>query len=517
MTWAATATTSSGARKLHVGEDAAEADDRGAGDARRARPRRAGGGRPGDRGGAGARVGRARPAPRAGRAARRRRTGAAAGGSGGGQRGRPVEARRRPAAAHGGAQPVARGVSVPSRPPAPATVGPPVAPGRTAARPRARRLGPSRRGGRARRRAAAPVSTTTTPLTPVAERPRRRRPGRCRPWRLDARPGARGWRSTWACPAAKPESVPSVVTRRTRSWRRAPAATMLAAAETASSKRLGGVVAGADVEQHGGAALPGQLVLADHELVVAGGRRPVHPAQVVADDVGAQRVEVLAAAAEGVGVLGAGERVVAGGQRDGGERRRSAGSTVSSETPAAGERAGAASPNGSASSTCERPDGDDAAALGGRGGRRPGPRRPAPSGADERRWRRGCPTPRSRRREHGACAGGRGCATREVDPARRAGVDPGRVQLAGRPSTSRRVSAPATSDRRRPAGQPSAAPSDVAARRVPKSRPSDEQRPPASTPASQPRRVSTRRSGLIRPPWARGRVAEHLGEGVGRA
>ncbi len=85
---------------------------------------------------------------------------------------------------------------------------------------------------------------------------------------------------------------------------------MLAAAETASSSALRRVRGAADVEQHGGPALPGQLVLADHQLVVAGGRRPVHSTEVVADDVGAQRVEVLAEPAERVGVLGARVRVV---------------------------------------------------------------------------------------------------------------------------------------------------------------------------------------------------------------
>ena len=39
------------------------------------------------------------------------------------------------------------------------------------------------------------------------------------------------------------------------------------------------------------------------------GRRPVHPTEVVADDVGTQRVEVLAEPAERVGVLGARVRV----------------------------------------------------------------------------------------------------------------------------------------------------------------------------------------------------------------
>ena len=62
-------------------------------------------------------------------------------------------------------------------------------------------------------------------------------------------------------------------------------------------ERLAGVGGLADVEQHGGAPLPGQLVLADQELVVAGRGRPVDAAQVVADDVGPQRVEVLAGAA----------------------------------------------------------------------------------------------------------------------------------------------------------------------------------------------------------------------------
>ena len=70
-----------------------------------------------------------------------------------------------------------------------------------------------------------------------------------------------------------------------------------------------------DVEQHGGAPLPRQLVLADQQLVVAGRGRPVDAAQVVAHDVGPQGVEVVAGAAEGVRVLHAGERVVAGGER----------------------------------------------------------------------------------------------------------------------------------------------------------------------------------------------------------
>ena len=41
--------------------------------------------------------------------------------------------------------------------------------------------------------------------------------------------------STWSEPGAKSESVPAVVTSRIRSFRRAVAATMLAAADTATS------------------------------------------------------------------------------------------------------------------------------------------------------------------------------------------------------------------------------------------------------------------------------------------
>ncbi len=59
----------------------------------------------------------------------------------------------------------------------------------------------------------------------------------------------------------------------------------------------------AHVEHHGRAALPRLLLLADEQLVVPGGRRPVDAAQVVAHHVGAQGVEVVADPAEGVGVL----------------------------------------------------------------------------------------------------------------------------------------------------------------------------------------------------------------------
>ena len=132
--------------------------------------------------------------------------------------------------------------------------------------------------------------------------------------RLDARQGLEEAFNV-ARPAPKPLSVPPAVTRRTRSWRRVPATRMLAAADTIRSK-LSGVWADARSSiTHGGAALPRQLVLADHELVVAGGGGPVHPAQVVADDVGPQGEEVLAAPAEGVGVLGPGQGVVPGAQR----------------------------------------------------------------------------------------------------------------------------------------------------------------------------------------------------------
>ena len=49
------------------------------------------------------------------------------------------------------------------------------------------------------------------------------------------------------------------------------------------------------VEEHREPPMPWDLVLADHELVVTRRRWPVHPTEVVADDVLAECVELVAA------------------------------------------------------------------------------------------------------------------------------------------------------------------------------------------------------------------------------
>ena len=122
--------------------------------------------------------------------------------------------------------------------------------------------------------------------------------------------------SMWSEPGAKSESVPAVVTRRTRSLRRAVADTMLAAADTATSSESPAWAALRTSSSTVVRPCHGQLVLADQELVVAGGGGPVDAAEVVAHDVGPQRVEVLAGAAERVRLARAGQRVVAGGVRE---------------------------------------------------------------------------------------------------------------------------------------------------------------------------------------------------------
>ena len=66
----------------------------------------------------------------------------------------------------------------------------------------------------------------------------------------------------------------------------------------------------ADVEEHRGAALPGELVLPDEQLVVARGGGPVDPAQVVTHDVRPEGVEVLAGPPERVGLPRASKRIV---------------------------------------------------------------------------------------------------------------------------------------------------------------------------------------------------------------
>ncbi len=91
---------------------------------------------------------------------------------------------------------------------------------------------------------------------------------------------------------------------------------MLAAAEHGHLEGVAAVRRLADVEEHGGAPLPGKLVLADQELVVPRRRGPVDAAEVVAHDIGAQRVEVLTRAPERVGLPGPGERIVTGGVRE---------------------------------------------------------------------------------------------------------------------------------------------------------------------------------------------------------
>ncbi len=72
-----------------------------------------------------------------------------------------------------------------------------------------------------------------------------------------------------------------------------------------------GIAVGALIEEHQGPRLPGHLELLDHELVALGRRRPVHPAQIVADLVFPQGEEVLAAVGGEGGPGRLGCRVVA--------------------------------------------------------------------------------------------------------------------------------------------------------------------------------------------------------------
>ncbi len=74
---------------------------------------------------------------------------------------------------------------------------------------------------------------------------------------------------------------------------------------------------GPQVDQHRGAPLPGRVVVAHHEVAGAGGRRPVHPPEVVADDVGPQGVELLAGPARPAGAGRPAVGVVAGACRRG--------------------------------------------------------------------------------------------------------------------------------------------------------------------------------------------------------
>ncbi len=88
--------------------------------------------------------------------------------------------------------------------------------------------------------------------------------------------------------------------------RRQWAVATLAAADTMRSKPSGRDRSPLHVEHQGEPALPGLLVVADDQVVGAGAHGPVHPAEVVADHVGPQGVELLARPA------GAGAAVLAG-------------------------------------------------------------------------------------------------------------------------------------------------------------------------------------------------------------
>ena len=125
------------------------------------------------------------------------------------------------------------------------------------------------------------------------------------------------------------------------------------------------------VEHDGRAALPVDLVLAHEQLVVAGGRRPVDTAEVVADDVLAQGVEVVAGRRRQRRLAHAGERLVAagGGRREdlvdaGQHRQLGAGRGVGPHLGEA-ERVG--------DDDVERADGDEARGARSGGGRRSGP------------------------------------------------------------------------------------------------------------------------------------------------
>ena len=93
--------------------------------------------------------------------------------------------------------------------------------------------------------------------------------------------------------------------------------TTLAAAETARSSESSVCARPPHVEHHRGAVLPWHLVLAHHQLVVAGRRRPVDAAQVVADHVLAERVELVALAADRAVVHDVAERIAVAAARRG--------------------------------------------------------------------------------------------------------------------------------------------------------------------------------------------------------
>ena len=119
----------------------------------------------------------------------------------------------------------------------------------------------------------------------------------------------------------------------------------------------------AHVEEHGHARLPRHLVLADHELVEARRRRPVHTTQVVADLVGAQGVEVLTGEGNASGVVGTGEGIVAPGVGEGGD-----GVDVGIHRELAGRRRvdrARREAEGIGDARLQRPEGEDAALLGG--------------------------------------------------------------------------------------------------------------------------------------------------------
>ena len=209
------------------------------------------------------------------------------------------------------------------------------------ARPRRRRR--SRRAGRRPRRAgrlpvvgrSAPSVTTTTtapnerrsgPAPPArswwpARARRRASPpaatagaGRARPRRLpwpEASTVARYSMiaSTWPRLLPRPASTPSLETSRRWCWNAEGGGDDAGRRRHGPLERLLGVRGAADVEHDGGAVLPRHLVLADHQLVVARRRPPVHPAQVVAHHVLPQRVELVALAADAAVVHRGAERV----------------------------------------------------------------------------------------------------------------------------------------------------------------------------------------------------------------
>ena len=119
---------------------------------------------------------------------------------------------------------------------------------------------------------------------------------------------------------------------------------------------------GPGVEEDRRTRLPRHLVLADHEVVEAGGRRPVHASEVVTDLVGTEGVEVLALSEQRAGVAGARVGVV---PLRGGERRDDVDARVHRELGDAdrGERRRRQS-EGIGERDLERADVEDAPLLG---------------------------------------------------------------------------------------------------------------------------------------------------------